>query len=392
MELTRRQEEGLRTTIERYKQHEHYTVISGYAGSGKTTLVKFIIEALQLPPERVVFCAYTGKAVQVLQSHGNKNACTLHKLLYEARPLPDGKFYFIPKTRLDYDMVIVDECSMMPKSMMQMLLKHKNIYILFTGDPGQLPPINKDEDNHLLDHPHVFLDEIMRQAQESDIIRLSMKIRNGEELSLGTSNDAIVMNKSDLNSGVLTWADQILCATNAVRINLNQQMRQLNGHGPEPEDGDKVICLRNYEECASDDGNMLVNGITGYISNVYQTFTHPPRFIYDEPIDILKAEFITDNGDSYGELSMDRQEIMTGKRFADGRTLYKLSKNKIAKTMIPMEFTYGYAITVHKAQGSQWDKVLVIEENFPFAKEEHQRWLYTAVTRAVEKLVLVKKR
>lgn len=390
MELTIKQEQGLRLAVSRFKAHEHYTVISGYAGSGKTTLIKFIIEALRLPPERVVFCAYTGKAVQVLQSKGNKNACTLHKLLYTARPLPDGRFYFVPNPMIDYDVVIVDECSMMPKSMMQMLLKHHNVYILFTGDPGQLPPINKDEDNHLLDHPHIFLDEIMRQAQESDIIRLSMKIRNGETLDIGTGKDAIVMPKSQLNSGVLTWSDQILCAKNVTRVSLNQQMRELNGHGPDPENGDKVICLRNYEEYGSNEGNMLVNGITGYIHNTYQTYAQPPRYLYPDPIDVLCAEFVTDAGDSYGELMMDRHEIMTGERFTDGRTLYRLSRNKMTQGMVPLEFTYGYAITTHKAQGSQWDKVLVIEENFPFAKEEHQRWLYTAVTRAVEKLVLVR--
>lgn len=390
MELTNKQELGLKLAVARFHNHERYTVISGYAGSGKTTLIKFIIEALQLPEEAVAFCAYTGKAVQVLQSKGNKNACTLHKLLYEARPLPDGHFIFIPKTEIPYQVIIVDECSMMPKSMLDLLLRHKNIYVLFTGDPGQLPPINKDEDNHLLDNPHIFLDEIMRQAQESDIIRLSMKIRNGEPLDVGTGKDAIVMNKTSLNSGVLTWADQILCAKNVTRISLNTQLRELNGHGPAPEDGDKVICLRNYEEIGSQDGNMLVNGITGYIHNVYRTYASPPYYIYDKQIDILCAEFTTDSGDSYGELPMDRQEIMTGERFADSRTIYKLSKNRAAKGMIPLEFTYGYAITTHKAQGSQWDKVLVIEENFPFAKDEHKRWLYTAVTRAVDKLVLVR--
>ena len=85
---------------------------------------------------------------------------------------------------------------------------------------------------------------------------------------------------------------------------------------------------------------------------------------------------------------MDEQQILTGQRCLDNRTIYKLGKK--FGHLIPMEFTYGYAITGHKSQGSEWDRVLVIEERFPFDKIEHARWLYTCCTRASEKLVLVR--
>ena len=103
---------------------------------------------------------------------------TAHKLLYWASPTPSGKFVFRPKTKFEdyYQVIVVDEISMLPKTMWDLLLRHK-IYILALGDPEQLPPVDKDEDNHVLDNPHVFLDEIMRQAQESEIIRLSMHVR-----------------------------------------------------------------------------------------------------------------------------------------------------------------------------------------------------------------------
>ena len=83
--------------------------------------------------------------------------------------------------------------------------------------------------------------------------------------------------------------------------------------------------------------------------------------------------------------------IINGEKWCDWRLSYQLGKmkNKIGD-IVPKEFAYGYAITVHKAQGSEWDKVLVLEERFPFDKEEHARWLYTAVTRASEKLVLLR--
>ena len=98
----------------------------------------------------------------------------------------------------------------------------------------------------LLQSPHIFLDEVMRQASESEIIQLSMKIRNGEPLELFKGKEVQVISKEEVTTGHLLWADQILCATNLVRMDLNNQVRQLKGFGTEPEDGDKIICLRNY--------------------------------------------------------------------------------------------------------------------------------------------------
>ena len=104
--------------------------------------------------------------------------------------LPNGKYKFTPKSNEElsqYKVIVVDEVSMLPKSMWNRLLKH-NVYVLACGDPGQLPPVDKDEDNHVLDNPHIFLDEIMRQAQDSEIIRLSMWIRDGKALKDVVSN------------------------------------------------------------------------------------------------------------------------------------------------------------------------------------------------------------
>ena len=97
MILTNKQEQGLKIAVKRHKEGYKYTVISGYAGSGKTTLVRFIVEALNVDEDRVCYCAYTGKAAEVLRRKGNKNVCTLHKLLYESIPRPAGGFFRIPK-------------------------------------------------------------------------------------------------------------------------------------------------------------------------------------------------------------------------------------------------------------------------------------------------------
>lgn len=393
MNLTIRQEQGLKIAVERFLNREKYTVIGGYAGSGKSTLVKFIIAALEPygidPEDDVCYATFTGKASQVLLKKGNKNVSTLHKLLYKHIPTADGRFIRQPKPEIEYKVVVVDEVSMAPKEMMELLFRHR-VYVICLGDPFQLPPIDKNIDNHLLDNPHIFLDEIMRQAQESEIIRLSMDIREQKSIEYMKGSEAIICPKGDLNTGMLTWADQILVGTNQTRVNINNQMRTLMGRGNKPETGDKVICLRNYWDIISDGFNPLVNGTIGYIQNPVAGEVYIPYYLGGGSFEVLNTEFISDSDDSFGILNMDNKMILTGEKGIDYKQAFKLSKNPKFKDQLPLEFTYGYAITTHKAQGSEWDKVLILEERFPFDKVEHARWLYTAVTRAAEKVVLVR--
>ena len=396
MELNGKQKQGLDIAVDRYKRKERYTVISGYAGTGKSTLVKFIVAALPNinPDEDVIYTSFTGKATQVLQKKGNKNVSTLHKLLFESIPKPDGTFFRKPVEFIPYKIVIVDECSMVPKELLQRLIKY-NVHIICLGDPGQLPPINKNEDNHLLDHPHVFLDEIMRQEAESEIINLTMDIRAGKPLTRYQGKEVQVLNKDELTTGMLLWADQIICAKNETRIALNNQMRDLLGKSGGPQDGDKVICLKNNWDIYSVNDNPLVNGTIGYLKDSFSTYINLPRQITSDgqpkKIDILTANFISDTEEDYGILNMDKQLITTGVPGLDWKTSYKMGRNWRFQDKIPDQFTYGYAITCHKSQGSEWDNVLVIEEGFPFEKEEHKQWLYTAATRAAKKLVIIKK-
>ena len=174
MILTKKQEEGLKIAVQRYRNKESYTCISGYAGSGKSTLVQFIISALDIPEYLIAYIAYTGKAAQVLKNKGCPGAMTAHRLLYQSFPRKDGTFVHIPYESLGpLQLIIVDEVSMLPKDMWDLLLSHK-IHVIALGDPGQLPPVMAEQ-HGILDHPHIFLDETMRQAQESEIIRLRSK-------------------------------------------------------------------------------------------------------------------------------------------------------------------------------------------------------------------------
>lgn len=396
MILTTKQEEGLKIAVARYEAHEAYTCIAGYAGTGKSTLIKFIIAALGLYPEDVCYVAYTGKAAQVLRQKGCPNAVTAHKLLYKAKPMPNGTYVFIPKSteEIECGIIIVDEVSMLPREMWQLLLSH-GIHVLATGDPFQLPPINPDEDNHVLDKPHIFLDEIMRQAAESEIIRLSMHIRDGKPVgSFPVSNNQVrIYHPEEIVTGMYSWADQMICATNNIRHDINRDMRKIKGFGETPEVGDKIISLRNQWNFVSDsplEPQPLTNGTICTIEDMQLSNVYVPYWIYDKAIPTLYTTMTDDaTNERFIRTPIDYNTLLTGQKTLTGKQEYQIRKLK--KVEPPFEFAYAYAITCHKAQGSEWDKVLVFEENFPFTPEEHARWLYTAVTRASEKVVLVTK-
>ena len=389
MILTAKQEEGLKIAVQRYKDREAWTCIAGYAGTGKSTLVKFIVAALDIPEEYVCYIAYTGKAAKVLREKGCPNAMTAHRLLYQSFPRADGTFYHKIKRPLDspYKLIIVDEISMLPKEIWDLLLSHK-IHVICLGDPFQLPPIG--EDNQVLYNPHIFLDEIMRQAQESEIIRLTMDIRNGKSLIPFKGNEVQVIDQKDIIGGMYGWADQIIVAKNATRRNINSQMRHMlfNVDDDIPVEGDKIICLRNDWETVTEAGDVLVNGTIGTINNIRYNRYHP----YLNPMMI--ADFVSDDYTeldirispldvSFRDLNIDYKLLTTGEP-----TVTEKNFRRFPKQFKPLTFDYGYCITCHKAQGSEYDKVLVLEE---FLKgNDHDRWLYTAATRAKEKLVIVR--
>ena len=393
MELTNKQEQGLRIAIDRYLHNEKYTVISGYAGTGKTTLVRFIIDALGLYDNEVCFACYTGKACQVLLQKGNKNVRTLHKLLYDSFPKPEGGFFRKPKLELDedYKLIVVDEVSMAPKELMDLLFRHR-VHVICLGDPFQLPPVDKNADNHLLDKPHIFLDEIMRQAAESEIIRLSTQVRNYERIDNNFKGKEVkIFNQNELNTGALLWADQIIVGTNQTRTMINNTVRQCLGRGDKPEDGDKVIWLRSEWDSTSEDDSSLVNGTIGYLQDSFESFVQIPMWAKSSNnvpsrVDIIQGNLISDFGETYRNLSMDKKLILEGVNSLDWKTTYKLQKSPRTMHLVPYEFTYGYAITCHKAQGSEYSKLLIYEEGFPYIKEEHARWLYTALTRGVDEI------
>lgn len=381
MILTAGQENGLKIAVERYKNREPYTVIGGYAGTGKSTLVQYIIDALGLCEEDVVYIAYTGKASLVLRNKGCENAITAHRLLYYATEKPDRTYEFKPKRRLDYNykLIVLDECSMLSQEMWELLLSH-HVHVIALGDPGQLPPI--DGDSTILNNTHVMLDEVVRQAQDNPIIRLSMDIRAGKYINYSTEEkECRIIRPEEVTDRLLIGADQILCGKNITRHAINERMRRIKygeQYTPGPMNGDKVICLHNEWQSLGSNGEPLVNGLVGTIDNIILSNgskLYSPKMITD---------FTSDNNGLYQGIQMD-YKIFTEKE----TTINKDNWWKYKKIQRAYEFDYAYAVTVHKYQGSEAEKIVVFDEWLK-DKDHHSRWLYTAVTRASKRLVVVK--
>lgn len=357
----------------------------------------FIIAALGIDPhEDVAYVAFTGKAATVLAQKGCPNAITAHKLLYDACQQPDGSYIFIPKEELDKDfkVIVVDEVSMLPVGMWKQLLSH-HVYVLALGDPFQLPPISKNDDNHVLEHPHVFLNEIMRQAQESEIIRFSMHIREGKNVSSyrADNKEVMILSPKDLYKDVYLWADQVLCATNDKRIEVNNLFREYKGFGAEPEIGDKIIGLHNrWEFCSRDGRDMpLTNGTIGTITSFRKKSIWLPRYVSSFPYLYMYTNMDAEDGSIFKNIPIDYLCLKEGKRTLTEKQLMMMKRSKRFPYGPPYDFAYAYAITYWKAQGSQWDKVLALEEGHPFDRETHLKAIYTAITRASKKLVWVKR-
>ncbi|MHB1418068.1 MAG: ATP-dependent DNA helicase [Bacillota bacterium] len=378
--LTAQQRSALSKTTAWYRKgNDQVFTISGYAGTGKSTLVYTAVKELNLKSSSVAFATLTGKAALVLTIKGNP-ACTLHSLIYDYQEDNATKeLIFVKKESLPpgLKILVVDEISMVPKDILEDL-KSYGIRILALGDEGQLPPIG--ESNGLLDNPDVFLSEIHRQAADNPIIHLSMLAREGKKIPYGKyGKTAAVISKSRASIDLLLKADQVLCGLNATRQQLNQAMRdKLGFRGPLPQQGDKIICTRNkWGQKINVAGIVegkdipinLVNGMVGYRVDDGSTVQEKERlFTMSFQPEFVSPEYL------FVDLPCDFQDFRT---FPE--KIYRKEEKKVC------HFDFGNAITVHKSQGSQWDNVIVWDEKM----RDHGRWLYTAVTRAAERLIYV---
>lgn len=338
----------------------------GYAGSGKTTLAKEIANMVSGP---VLYCTFTGKAALVLAQKGCHPASTIHSLIYRAIEDPEtGHVTFVLNDESDAltaGLIIVDEVSMVGPDIGNDLLSF-GTRILVLGDPAQLPPIN-GAGFFTSDVPDFMLTEIHRQAADNPIIRMSMDVRQGKKLAIGTYGDSKVIRRADVERSEILQADQILVGLNRTRRTFNARMRELLGHdSPYPVSGDRLVCLRNNS------AKGLLNGGLWTARRAYITGAKHKRVA----MEVTSLDDPTRAGAPI--------EVEVPVQFFAGQEddlEWQVRKRHD-------EFTYGYALTVHKAQGSQWDHVVLFDESATF-RDSRINHLYTGITRAAERVTVV---
>ena len=367
----------------------------GYAGTGKTTLAQHLVEEVSGP---VLFGAFTGKAALVLQSKGCHGAMTIHQMIYlpreksaerlarlqqevNAEEDPDRRRELAAEVAEEKEnlrrpaftrnldspvrgasLVVLDEVSMVGETIARDLLDY-GTRVLALGDPAQLPPV-KDAGFFTNVEPEVMLTEIHRQAEGSPIIDLATRVRSGEGIPLGDYGGCSVIPKGTLSVQELAAHDQIIVGRNKTRTAINAQIRrEVKGFTSHlPVSGDKLVCLRNNRMSG------LLNGSQWIVDDV-------------EELDEDRIQLWIHSADAEDPYTFD---VTAFRHYFEDRAgdipFYEMREAE--------HFDFGYAITCHKSQGSQWGNIAIVNESGCF-REQASKWLYTAITRAAERLTLI---
>lgn len=382
MELSPDQETAIGRIKEWLASSEKSLTLGGYAGTGKTTIISYMLKNWK---QNIAVCAFTGKAAAVLRSKGVRSASTMHKLIYtpvgwcrkcriQVDPIkvpaedpnvkPDkicpkcmrGDYLTTRFVRVPFigaELVIVDEASMLNGRLVEDIesLAKK---ILYVGDHGQLEPIG--DDPGIMHTPEVRLEQIHRQAAKSPIIQFAHHVRKGgSPLEWKDLPDCIVHKRKTAQLSQLSQADVVLCGFNNTRVMVNKAIRRSRGFTDDlPEVGERVICLQN-------DGELgIFNGLLLTVIDRRNPKMGWPRF-----------DLVDDVGEKYLDMRMYSEQFNREK---------KIDRVKKGIGL----FDFGYAMTAHKAQGSEWGHVAVLEQ---IARSwTPSRWRYTSATRAAKRL------
>lgn len=392
--LNEEQEKIISEAVDWYNNSsEQIFQINGSAGTGKTTVLKEIINRLNLYDDEVAPMAYTGAAAIVLRTKGFFNAKTIHSWFYVAKEVPDKtrynrylnryetKIIFVPKEiPPEIRLVCIDEAGTVPMKMRKTILNsHRKVIVL--GDLNQLPPVS-DTPAFLYTGKVHTLSKIMRQNETSGIVYLANEILKGNPLKVGTYGNATVITSNDITDDMLKESDIILCGLNKTRDIYNAKCRKMNGIDPKqklPSHGEKIICRKNnwiYEV----DGISMANGLCGEVLN------YPSMHSLTEDGNGFKIDFKPTMFD------MSFKNVLCSYFFfnatKDQKDMIRESPSyKYKHGVIGNLFELGYAITTHLSQGSQYRKGIYIAESM--RKSIIKNLDYVGITRFSDSCIFV---
>lgn len=407
-------------------------LLQGYAGTGKSTVLPFLVEATGVNPHQIVFCSPTGKAAKVmtrkLDAEGiHKPAITIHKAIYRPKMLQAYQIEAeletaqalyksavsrgdaaaikelrnkisqleknldraydenAPKFQLDTQspiqfahLIVVDECSMVDADMADDL-RSFGVPILAIGDVGQLPPVSQAGPGFCIREPDANLTEIHRQALDNPIIWASMLVRQGKPIPFGTHDSgllSVVDRESDMDPTFDLARDaQIIVGTHTRRWITTRKFRKLMGFNKDraPKRDELMMIVKNSRTIGT-----LVNGTMAFMLDDVQDF-EPGRVTY-------LANIEDDEGHHHTirclQANIEEHYLGKGVYSAPKRDVFRAKQDQRVH-----ELDFAYAITCHKSQGSQWDECIVHDESGTF-RESADRWLYTAITRAAKRLTI----
>jgi hypothetical protein len=385
--------------------------VGGLAGTGKTFLLselRRLLHSKYSTSFAAAFITFTGKASSVLAAKLKENNAeygldfvgTIHSFIYRPEFVYDkklGKKVIVGWKRrpanelLDYNVIFIDEASMVSEKLWNDLMGY-GISIVAVGDHGQLPPVG-DNGFSLMGKANYYLQEIQRQAMESPIVKLAHYVRQGGKPKVNTmyGSNLFCLSWNDKQcqdmfyNSVENFSDDmiVLCGFNKSRVKINNLIRDTLGHSnPEPYPGEKIVCLKNNHDLG------IMNGNTASVVWVYP-------FIQNTIKLTLELDGTGDFVDCccglkcFGKEKYDLYEQYGSK----GSRRYKPLPSKFIKAGYRNidHFDYGYCISVHKSQGSEWDKIILFNQNAHYIWDDsyYSKWLYTALTRAKTKVFII---
>lgn len=423
-------------------------VLKGYAGTGKTTVISTLVNLLQEANKKAVMLAPTGRAAKVMSAYSEKPAFTIHKRIYFPKKNKNGGMGFVMQANKFKDTIfIVDESSMISDqsnetslyengSLLDDLLFYvdagQNCKLILVGDTAQLPPVNSDISPALDIHSlnvhydkevqHIELDEVMRQAVNSGILYNATELRellkshfvDDFKFSLKRFKDIIRLEDGyDIENAIhesfrnYSTEDTAFIVRSNKRANqYNQQIRnRILGRESELAAGDLLMVVKNNYFWLNDtsQAGFIANGdiievlkirniqeLYGFkFANVtirMIDYPNEPSFETVLLLDTIESEAASL---TYEESNLLYQEV--SKDYEDEIHKYKkLLKVKNNPYFNALQVKFSYAITCHKSQGGQWSSVFVEKPYLPNGIDrDYIRWLYTAITRAQEKLYLI---